>query len=292
MTADLETLARTGCLYRSADGVKIVGDEWGPANGPLVVLLHGGGQTRHSWSGASRHLAAAGYRVHNFDGRGHGDSDWSPSGAYTLDDRVADLRAVIGDYRGPVALVGASLGGATALHAVSTGMAVDGLVMVDIVPDPEPAGIDNIRAFMRSGFNGFSNLEEAADAIAAYNPDRPRPRDPSGLMKNLREREDGRLHWHWDPRILDRSNSMQRQVRLSAERMAETKRCPTLVVRGLHSDVVSDAGIEAFRELIPELEVHNVAGAGHMVAGDRNDAFNEGVLAFLGRILPTHGVGY
>lgn len=292
MTSDLDTLSLTGRVYRSTDGVKIVGDEWGAAHGPLVVLLHGGGQTRHSWSGASRHLAQAGYRVHNFDGRGHGESDWSPTGAYTLDDRVDDLKAVIGDYRGPVALVGASLGGATALHAVATGLSVAGLVMVDIVPDPEPEGIDNIRAFMRSGFDGFANLEEAADAIAAYNPERPRPRDPSGLMKNLREGADGRLHWHWDPRILDRDNNMQRQVRLSAERMAEMHRCPTLVVRGLHSDVVSDAGIAAFRSLLPDLEIHNVAGAGHMVAGDRNDAFNDGVLAFLGRILPTSGVGH
>lgn len=291
MTADTETLVLTARSYRSADGLRIVGDEWGPTDGPLVVLMHGGGQTRHSWAGAASRLAAAGYRVHNFDGRGHGDSDWSPSGAYTLDDRVDDLKAVIGDYSGPVALVGASLGGATALHAVASGLPVSGLVMVDIVPDPEPEGIDNIRAFMRSGFNGFANLEEAAEAVAAYNPDRPRPRDPSGLMKNLRERADGRLHWHWDPRILDRDNNMQRQVRMSAERMAEWHRCPTLVVRGLHSDVVSDAGIEAFRALLPELEIHNVAGAGHMVAGDRNDAFNEGVLAFLGRILPVNGAG-
>lgn len=289
MTADLDDRTLTGRTYRSADGVKIVGDELGPAGGPLVVLMHGGGQTRHSWAGAARHLATAGYRVHNFDGRGHGDSDWSPTGAYALDQRVEDLRAVISDYDGPTALVGASLGGATALHAVATGIKVSALILVDIVPDPEPEGIDNIRAFMRSGFEGFASLDEAADAVAAYNPDRPRPSDPSGLMKNLRQRADGRLHWHWDPRILDRDNNMQRQVRLSAERMSAENPCPTMVVRGMSSDVVSDAGIAAFRSLLPSLEVHNVSGAGHMVAGDRNDAFNEGVLAFLARTLPVNG---
>jgi pimeloyl-ACP methyl ester carboxylesterase len=288
MTVDLETYPSRAAIYRSSDGIKIVGDELGPDKGPLVVLMHGGGQTRHSWSGAADHLAAAGYKVRNFDLRGHGDSDWSSAGAYSLDDRVDDLKAVMADHAGDVALVGASLGGATALHAVATGLRVRGLIMVDIVPDPEEAGIDNIRAFMRSGFAGFADLEEAAEAVAAYNPDRPRPRDPSGLMKNLRQR-DGRLHWHWDPRILDRDNNMQKQVRLSAEQMAASNPCPTLVVRGMSSDVVSDAGIAAFRELLPELEVHNVAGAGHMVAGDRNDAFNDGVLAFLGRVLPING---
>ena len=284
MTADLDYRHRQTASYVSADGLKIVGDELGPSNAPLVVLMHGGGQTRHSWSGAAEHLASQGYKVRNFDGRGHGDSDWSAEGAYTLDDRVEDLKAVIGDPQGQVALVGASLGGATALHAVASGLSVAGLVMVDIVPDPEEAGIDNIRSFMRSGSDGFATLEEAAEAVAAYNPDRPRPSDPSGLMKNLRHR-DGRLHWHWDPRILDRDNNMQRQVRLSAEKMARGCR-PTLVVRGLRSDVISDAGIAAFKQLLPDLEVHNVAGAGHMVAGDRNDAFNDGVTAFLGRILP------
>ena len=273
--------------YLSYDGLRIVGDDAGQPDAPMVVLLHGGGQTRHSWSGVAQHLARSGYRVLNYDARGHGDSDWSEAAAYTLDDRVEDLKAVIGSYRGPLVLVGASLGGATALHAVSRGMKVAGLVMVDIVPDPEPDGIDSIRAFMRSGFGGFADLDEAVDAVAAYNPDRPRPSDPSGLMKNLRKRDDGRLHWHWDPRILDRDQKIQHQLRRSAERMAAENPCPVVVVRGLRSDVVSDGGIAAFRAIVPELEVHNVAGAGHMVAGDRNDAFIGGVLTFLSRVLPV-----
>ena len=63
-------------------------------------------------------------------------------------------------------------------------------------------------------------------------------------------------------------------------------RIPVLVVRGLRSDVVSDAGIAEFRGVIPHLEVCDVAQAGHMVAGDRNDVFNAGALDFLRRHLP------
>lgn len=287
MTVEFISPVNSARRYVSHDGVQIVGDETGAADAPLVVLLHGGGQTRHSWAGAARYLTTAGYRVLNYDARGHGDSDWSPSGAYSLDDRVHDLQAVTGSATQRVVLVGASLGGATALHAASLGMKLAGLVMVDIVPDPEPDGIDSIRAFMRSGFGGFADLDEAADAVAAYNPDRPRPSDPAGLMKNLRKAEDGRLHWHWDPRILDRDQKIQAILRQSAELMARDNPCPVMVVRGLRSDVVSDKGIEAFRAILPTLEVHNVAGAGHMVAGDRNDAFNDGVLAFLSRIHPV-----
>lgn len=287
MTAEPVSASATLRSYQSFDGVRIVGDDAGPIDAPTVILLHGGGQTRHSWAGAFDRLLAEGYRVISYDARGHGQSDWSKDGAYSLDDRVQDLMTVLKDVSAPFALVGASLGGATSLHAMSLGLPCQGLVLVDIVPEPEDEGIGNIVAFMESGVGGFDSLEEVADAVAAYNPDRPRPSDPSGLMKNLRHRDDGRLYWHWDPLILDNPNVSRGVLRASAQRLSDTRCAPIMVVRGLRSDVVSNAGIAAFKKLIPELEVCDVAGAGHMVAGDRNDAFNEGVLDFLGRVFPS-----
>jgi pimeloyl-ACP methyl ester carboxylesterase len=274
----------------SPDGVRLVAEDVGPQNGPAVILMHGGGQTRHSWSGAMHALARRGYRVINFDGRGHGDSDWSPVGAYELDDRVMDLRAVLEDVRGPFALVGASLGGATAIHAVAQGVDATAVVLVDIVPEAEPAGIQRIVSFMRANLDGFASLNEAADAVASYNPARPRSEDPSGLMRNLRLRDDGRLYWHWDPRITqDKPGTHHALVRRSAETMAQREDLAVLLVRGLGSDVVSDNGVAAFQALVPKLEIVDVAGAGHMVAGDRNDAFNTGVIGFLERQMPAGG---
>ena len=278
--------------WPSADGLHLVGDEGGDAAAPTVVLLHGGGQTRHSWSGTMRTLVGKGYRVLNFDARGHGDSDWSETGAYTLDDRVVDLRAIVADCRAGVALVGASLGGATALHAIASGLRAAALVLVDIVPEPEPEGIARIVGFMRAHNNGFATLDEAVDAVAAYNPSRPRPRDPGGLMRNLRLRDDGRLYWHWDPRTVSGRDEIGREdgfhtvVQRSAEIAAKQTATPLLLVRGLASDVVSEAGVAAFRAQAPRLEVVDVGGAGHMVAGDRNDVFGTGVIEFLRRNLP------
>ena len=161
------------------------------------------------------------------------------------------------------------------------------MVLVDIVPHPDPQGITRIVTFMRAHPDGFATLDAAVDAVAAYNPDRPRPRDPAGLMRNLRQRENGRFYWHWDPRIVsDRPQTFHETVQKSAVALAETS-LPVLVVRGLKSDVVSDAGIAAFRAIVPQLEVADVGGAGHMVAGDRNDAFNGSVIAFLERHLPA-----
>lgn len=274
--------------YLAPDGVRLAADVGGAKRSPAVILMHGGGQTRHSWSGAMRALIDGGYHVINYDARGHGDSDWSRAGDYMLDDRVGDLRAITESLDTPFALVGASLGGATAIHAVALGIKPEAVVLVDMVPHPEPDGIDRIARFMRGNPQGFASLAEAVDVVAAYNPERPRPPDPGGLMRNLRPRSDGRLYWHWDPQILAAEPGVHRQTVLaSAERMARSPDLPVLLVRGLHSDVVSDAGVSAFRSMIPGLLVADVAGAGHMVAGDRNDAFNAAVIAFLASVIPS-----
>jgi pimeloyl-ACP methyl ester carboxylesterase len=273
--------------YMAPDGVRLVADVGGPPDAPTIILMHGGGQTRHSWSGATHALIARGYRVVNVDARGHGESDWSSTGAYALDDRVADLRAITDTLSAPFALVGASMGGATAIHAVALGLYPDAVVLVDIVPHAEQRGIARIADFMSGNIDGFGTLDEAVDAVAAYNPDRPRPSDTSGLMRNLRLKADGRLYWHWDPRILPpEPQRVQDELLASADQMARHGDLPVLLIRGLQSDVVSDAGVAAFRTMMPQLEVVDVAGAGHMVAGDRNDAFNRGVIDFLGRAMP------
>lgn len=284
-----DTLRRENFVAR--DGVRLVADRDGDPHAPAVILLHGGGQTRHSWSGAMSSLVAHGFQALSFDARGHGESDWAPEGAYELSDRAADLATIVHALGVPFLLVGASLGGATSIMGIDAGLRPEGLVLVDIVPEPERLGVDRIVAFMRGHQDGFASIDEAADAVAAYNPARRRPRDSSGLMKNLRAR-DGRYYWHWDPRILDTSPAAHAEtVRRAARTLSTLPDLPVLLVRGLASDVVSDAGVEAFREIVPRLELCDVAGAGHMVAGDRNDAFNRGVTDFAKRVLGGVTIG-
>ena len=273
-------------VVRSSDGLDLVVDHGGPADAPAVILLHGGGQTRHSWRRAVERLHADGLQTLNFDARGHGDSDWSPDGAYILSDRADDLKAVAGLLHVPFILVGASLGGATAIQAIHEGLRPAGLVLVDIVPEPEPRGIERVLSFMHNHRGGFASIEEAAAAVDAYNPHRARTRDAGGLMKNLRRRDDGRLYWHWDPRMLEgRQSNHLGTMPEAAETLATLPDLPVLLVRGLSSDVVSDASVAAFRGRLPRLDVADIAGAGHMVAGDRNDIFNDAIIAFSRRTL-------
>ncbi len=268
-----------------AGGLKLAADVWGDAESPPVLLLHGGGQTRHAWGGPGEALAASGWRAIALDMRGHGDSDWAADGDYAIDAYVADLIAVVDGLDRPPAVVGASLGGLTTLLAAGeAGCRLAAVVLVDCAPRLEADGVARIIEFMRGGLDGFASLDEAADAIASYLPHRKRPDDLSGLAKNLRRRPDGRFRWHWDPRFVDgtrRPTASQQPDRLL--RAAEQLRVPTMLVRGRMSDVVSEAGAAEFLEHAPQAEFVDVSGAGHMVAGDRNDAFTDAVAAFLNR---------
>jgi non-heme chloroperoxidase len=271
------------CRLRGAGSVTLTGDVGGTPGRPAVALLHGGGQTRHSWKRAALDLVRAGYHVIAPDLRGHGDSDWASDGDYRLDAFVADLRAVMASLPVPPALVGGSLGGLTALLAAGEGgdPRPSALVLVDVVPRMEAAGRERVLAFMAGHPEGFATLDEAADAVAAYAPHRSRSRTPAGLARNLRRRADGRLYWHWDPAYLPFARGHDDPARLCAA--AARVRVPTLLVYGQYSDVVSARGIDELRALIPSAETVEVGNAAHMLTGDPNDVFNAAVRGFLAR---------
>ncbi len=274
-------------FYFDGAGVRLAGERWaGGDRGAVVVLLHGGGQTRHSWKRTAERLAASGRTAVALDARGHGDSEWHPTQDYTLDGFVGDLMAYVATLARPPVLVGASLGGVTSLIAAGEhpGLA-SALVLVDIVVRLEPEGVARIRDFMAANPDGFSSLEDVADAIAAYNPLRPRPQNLDGLRKNVRQHADGRWYWHWDPafmRIEDepRRNTEPRRLREAASHLT----IPTLIVRGVQSDIVSDRGLEDMLELVPHAQIVDVHAAGHMVAGDDNDIFAARLEVFLDQV--------
>ncbi len=272
--------------WRGRDGLRLVGDAYGRPDAPPVLLLHGGGQTRHAWGGAAAELAGAGFRAVTLDMRGHGESEWAPDGNYDLEAFAADLVAVLPQLGARPAVIGASLGGLTALLAEGEAPAprLGALVMVDVGPRMELEGVMRIYQFMLAHPDGFASLEAAADSVAAYLPNRPRPKDLSGLEKNVRLGPDGRWHWHWDPRFVHREG--RGDVALAEGRLtgaARRLKLPTLLVRGRLSDVLSEQSAREFLELVPHAEYVDVAQAGHMVAGDKNDAFTSAVVEFLAR---------
>jgi pimeloyl-ACP methyl ester carboxylesterase len=274
--------------------LSLAGERWQTASERgVVVMLHGGGQTRHSWSGTARRLSARGWTTIAMDLRGHGETDWAPDGDYTLTAFSGDLEALLRGLDEPAVLVGASLGGAVSLWTAAVHPAlVRALVLVDVVVSLEREGVDRIVEFMTSRPDGFASLEDAATAIAAYTPDRDRPPNPQGLRKNLRQRGNGRWYWHWDPAFLARDDRTRRAMTAGRMRdVAAQVSVPTLLLRGGHSDVVSQAGIDDMLELIPHAEAADVTEAGHMIAGDDNDIFTARLDDFLGRLPPAQPAG-
>lgn len=270
----------------TGDGLKLAASVAGERGQPGVVLLHGAGQTRHSWRGTVATLGALGYHALAYDARGHGESGWSPQSDYSFERLADDLDTVVRHLGGMPAFVGASMGGMTALHSIGRSQAgyARSIVLVDIAPRVEQKGVKRVHDFLNGHRNGFASIEEASDAVAAYNPHRPRPSNPQGLMKNLRRREDGRLYWHWDPTFFERRDKSARERHaVEVLQMCRSVTIPAMLVVAAQSDVVGREGIEELREALPQLEIGLVHGAGHMIAGDRNEAFNEAILPFIER---------
>ena len=171
-----------------------------------MILLHGGGQNRHAWTKTARTIHAAGHHVVAYDARGHGDSSWDPAGRYDTEDLAYDLLAVRERYCGrrPAVAVGASIGGMTTLiaHRIAPPRLWAGVVLVDVTPRMEIDGARRVVQFMSAHPDGFATLHDAGDVIAAYNPHRPRPDSVDGLTKVLRQRDDGRWVWRWDPAFI------------------------------------------------------------------------------------------
>jgi pimeloyl-ACP methyl ester carboxylesterase len=272
-------------------GVRIVSDRLGDPQARAVVFLHGGGQTRRSWARAAAAVARRGWQAVTIDLRGHGESDWSTEGDYRVVSFAGDVQEVLRSLPPRPVLVGASLGGFTSMLLVgeiSPGIA-SAVVLVDIVPNMEQSGATRIHNFMSDRVEeGFASLDEVADAIAEYNPHRPRPTDLEGLTTNLRRRGD-RWYWHWDPQFISGTAPFPPFEVTDTDRMHAAvdailrSGVPMLLIRGQMSDLVSQERADEFLARFPQVEFTDVRGAGHMVAGDRNDIFAEAVLDFLSR---------
>ena len=270
--------------FNMPDGVVIIADAYGDISNPPVLLAHGGGQTRHSWSKTAHTLAKKGWYAVAYDHRGHGDSGWSPDRIYSLDKFAQDQKTIAQQLTKPPVLVGASLGGLAALLAQGESVenVLSAVILVDITPRMNQAGAMNIIGFMSERMSeGFASFDEAADIIATYTG-RPKRDDNSGLAKNLRLR-DGRYYWHWDPEFLTLAHD---QITVPTRLVDATRNIkkPILLVRGRESDLVTEEIAQEFLQLVPHAEYVDVENARHMVAGDRNDIFTQAVIAFIERL--------
>ena len=266
------------------DGLELAGEAFGDPGAAPVLFFHGGGQSRNSWRGAARKVGEAGYYGITFDLRGHGGSGWAANGDYLADAYGRDVERLLFQFERRVTLVGASRGGQAALIGGSRHPGRVRLIMLaDVAPEMRDYGIDGIRAFYDEGERGFAPLEEAADSLSRH-LNRRREADASRLARSLRQDDDGRWHWHWDPATgrpeFLHPPSENEAILAAAARVTS----PLVMVRAGLSHLVTDEGVAKFRSLAPQMEVITAPGVGHMFTADRNDEFAADLLDRLLRI--------
>ncbi|WP_231624994.1 alpha/beta fold hydrolase [Novosphingobium sp. AAP93] len=272
----------SGTIVRfRGDGLELVGEAFGDPAAPPVLFFHGGGQSRNAWRGSARIVGDSGYYGATFDLRGHGDSAWAADGDYLLEAFGRDVEALLGQFSRPVTLVGASRGGQASLVGGSRHPSrVRLVVLADVAPLMRDQGVDGIRAFFSEGEAGFPTLDQAADSLARH-LDQPRLSDSTRLARAMRQDAAGRWHWRWDP-ATGRAEFLHppsegEAILAAAARMTS----PIVLVRAELSHLLTDQGVDRFRELTPQLKVVVAKGVGHMFTADRNDGFAADLLDWL-----------
>ena len=278
--------------FTSGDGLRLSGSRLAMP-GPQVLLAHGFGQTRHSWAGTQDRLGRAGFGSLAWDMRGHGESQSNPpTHPYSVCDFVADQLAAARQLSGSGArtdaspdalpvLVGASMGGLTGLLAQAAHPVFSALVLVDVTPRWEAAGMKRIHDFMTAHPDGFESYDHAARVIHDYLPHRRARKSDEQLAKLLRADDRQRLRWHWDPRLLSEFIANSEHLQESIAEQARKIDVPVLLISGGRSDLVSDDTIKHFLERVPHATHVRLGSATHMLAGDDNDAFTDAVLVFM-----------
>jgi pimeloyl-ACP methyl ester carboxylesterase len=273
------------------DGQQVHYLEWGPSTAPLVVALHGGGQTSYMFEELGSKLRDR-YHVIAPDLPGHGESGPLPNpDEFTREALTATLPPLLDEFgAGPAMFVGASLGGILSLTLAGIAPErVHAIALIDVGHKLEADGVKRIVAFLAK-HESFDSLEEAADAVAEYTPQRGRI-DPDRLRRNLRQRGDGR--WVWKHNL----------GKLTAERIEDVDwestitdglddelaaiAVPVLVLRGSSSDVLSSDGAAEIAAKLPDARLVEVSNAGHLAAGDNPTTTVDLIKTFLNQVMPA-----
>jgi esterase len=256
--------------------------EWGAPDSPVVVALHGITGHARTWDDEARLLAGR-LRILALDQRGHGDSDPAPDGDYSDDALLGDLVA-FADALGlrQFSLLALSLGGRVAINFAGRHPdRVDRLVVVDIGPEIAPAGRARVGALMAGAPERFETVEDVVAHMRASNP-----RYTEAMLRHrarhaVRPLPGGGFAWKYDRALRDAIRDGRLRVPADLWPQWGAMACPTLLVRGAESDVLSAETATRMVDALPAARLVVVPGAGHTVPGDQPAAFQSLLCQFL-----------
>jgi flavin reductase (DIM6/NTAB) family NADH-FMN oxidoreductase RutF/pimeloyl-ACP methyl ester carboxylesterase len=278
--------------FEGFGGIRLEGESWGHPDQPTLLLLPGGGQTIAPYRHAARTLSETGRRVICVDLRGHGRSQRSPDGDYSLERLSRDVVAILQQLDTRPVVVGASVGGVAALTAIGESEfdLASGLILVDVAAEIDALERDRVHSLLEEHLDGFATVEDAAEALRKLGLSTSLEFDLDAVERNLGEEPDGRLHWNWDARFADGLRGEDVGARLEAA--AAQIRIPVLLARGTESKLVSAEAINDLASYFPDPEIAEIDGAGHLVAVDRTDDFAALLTDFLERRAPRLPLAY
>jgi pimeloyl-ACP methyl ester carboxylesterase len=272
--------------FVNARGLRFHCVEWGTATQPTVLCLHGITQTAHSWDEVAAALCRD-YRVLCLDQRGHGDSDWAPDADYTRQTQAADIEALtdtLGLSR--FILAGMSMGGINAItFTARQPTKVQALVIVDVSPEVQRQGVDHIRSFIQAS-DVLNSFEEFVQRAHQFNPRRSLENIRSRLSHNLKQLPNGKWTWKYDKALRSPQRGFQARALLDLWDEVRAIRCPTLIIKGAESDILSVESATKLQQAIPNSRLAVVPGAGHSVMGDNPESFVAAVRPFLDALTP------
>jgi len=256
--------------------------DWGAADAPPIVLLHGGHQSAHSWDLVSLHLAQR-FRVLALDQRGHGDSEWARDVAYSNHEMSLDAEAFIGTLglQRPI-LMGHSMGGRNAMLLTRRNPSLlRALAIVDVGPELSDRGRAVIAGFVRDN-EEFDDLDHFVRNVQQYDPYRSREHIERTVKYNMLQRADGKFVSKCDanPRRLGIVRGSGPQENITLEE-AGAFDLPVLLVRGADSRILTADAAERFRAALPRGTLVTVPDCGHNVHGQNTKGFIAAITPFL-----------
>jgi esterase len=265
--------------YATVNGTNLHYVEWGAEGATPIVLLHGLRAYGH-WYDDFAQAAQGRYRVIAPDLRGRGASEWAKDADYGTDAYVADLEGLV-DHLGLSRFIlgGHSLGGVIVAHYTARHPErVAALLILDMSPDTDPAGVQRIRKELSETPEEFPSRDAARAFLRRLHPRASEAHLATRLEWMLTDAPDGKIAWRFDgeirkPRAFDPPERTWKAF--------EGIHCPTLLVRGALSDIVARESAEKVTKVIPGSRLVEIPGAAHMVAEDNPAAFNAAVLDFL-----------
>lgn len=277
--------------FFESQGLRLHYADWGNEDAPPILLIHGGRDHCRSWDLIARSLQPH-FHVLAPDLRGHGDSEWTKGGSYSLTEYVYDLsRLVRHTAARQVAIVGHSMGGMVGLiyagtfpDQVSALVVLDGVTVLpntNSLPTHERIAkwVGQLDSLEEREPRRYRTIEEAAAQMRAHNKRLPQELARHLATFGVRRNTDDTYSWKFDP--YQRARAPHRLSPEDHVSLWARITCPTLLLQA-EGSFPQSSGTTGLANYFQQARAETISGAGHWLHHDKLDEVLASIRTFLG----------